>query len=158
MNLARSGLVDSIQVIYNIFEQRPAEALLPAAQEAQVGVLARVPFEEGLLTGTLRPGHRFAEGDWRAEWLTPERLAEGSRRVEALKSFLTPECPTLAALALRFILSHPAISSVIPGMRRVAHVEENARVSDGRALEAEALRQLKDHAFAHGWQYPWSAA
>ncbi len=157
VNLARSGLVDSIQVIYNIFEQRPAEQLLPAAQEGRVGILARVPFEEGLLTGTLGPGYRFPKGDWRAEWLTPERLAEGARRVEALKRFLAPDRPTLAALALKFIISHPAVTSVIPGMRRVAHVEANVAVSDGVPLDEDTLRQLRSHAFAHGWKYPWSA-
>ena len=157
VNLAREGLVDSVQVIYNIFEQRPAEQLLPAALAGGVGILARVPFEEGLLTGTLRPGHRFPEGDWRAEWLTPERLEEGARRVDALRAFLAPDRPTLPALALKFILSHPAVSSVIPGMRRVAHVEANTAVSDGILLDEETLRQLHAHAYTHGWKYPWSA-
>ncbi|MGQ9684028.1 MAG: aldo/keto reductase [Anaerolineae bacterium] len=157
VGLAQAGLVNSIQVIYNIFEQRPAEQLFPAAQQTNTGIIVRVPFEEGLLTGALKPGYVFPEGDWRAEWLTPARLEEGARRVEALKAFLAPDRPTLAALALKFVLSHPAVSSVIPGMRRVAHVEANAAVSDGVLLSAEVLEQLKQHAFAHGWSYPWSA-
>ncbi|MFB3881927.1 MAG: aldo/keto reductase [Armatimonadota bacterium] len=156
VGLVESGLIDSVQVIYNIFEQRPAERLLPAAQERGVGIIVRVPFEEGLLTGNLKPGHVFDEGDWRAKWLTPERLAEAAPRVEALRGFLAADRPTLAALALKFCLSHPAVSTVIPGMRREAHVEANAAVSDGRLLSAEELSSLREHAFVHGWGYPWS--
>jgi aryl-alcohol dehydrogenase-like predicted oxidoreductase len=156
-NLARSGLVDSIQVIYNIFEQRPAERLLPAALEGQTGIIVRVPFEEGLLTGALRPGYRFGEGDWRGEWLNDERLREAASRVEALRPFLGPDRPTLPILALKFVLSHPAVSTVIPGMRREAHVEANVQASDGIPLDEEALESLRSHAFVHGWAYPWSS-
>jgi len=158
VGLVQSGLIDSVQVIYNIFEQRPAERLLPAALEHHVGIIVRVPFEEGLLTGKMGPGYAFDEGDWRAEWLTPERLEEAARRVEGLKPFLAEDRPTLAALALKFVLSHPAVSTVIPGMRRVAHVEANCAVSDGQLLAAEDVQALRAHAFAHGWSYPWSQA
>jgi len=157
VNLARSGLVDSIQVVFNIFEQRPVEQLFGAAQPSGTGILARVPFEEGLLTGNFTPGHIFEAGDWRAEWLTPDRLAEAARRVDALQPFLAPECPTLAALGLKFCLSFPAVSSVMPGMRHARHVEPNVAVSDGRLLDSETLEKLKAHAFPHGWSYPWSA-
>lgn len=157
VNLVKSGLIDTVQVIYNIFEQRPDEQLLPAALEQNVGILARVPFEEGLLTGTLRPGHTFPQGDWRASWLTPERLQIAHEKVEALRQYLAPDRPTLAALALKFILSNPAVSTVIPGMRRVENVEANTAVSDGVLLPADVLEQLREHAFAHGWFYPWSA-
>jgi aryl-alcohol dehydrogenase-like predicted oxidoreductase len=156
VNLARSGRVHSVQVIYNIFEQRPAEQLLPAAQEAGVGIIVRVPFEEGLLTGKMGPDYSFEEGDWRRDWLTRERLEEAARRVKALEAFLTPDRPTLSALALKFCLSHPAVSTVIPGMRRVRHVEENCAVSDGALLSEAELAALREHAFAHGWSYPWS--
>ncbi len=156
VELVRSGLIDTVQVIYNIFEQRPAEQLLPAALEHNVGIIVRVPFEEGLLTGKMGPDYVFDEGDWRARWLTPERLQEAARRVEALKSFLSDKCPTLPILALKFVLSHPAVSTVIPGMRRVAHVEADCAASDGRLLSAEELEALKEHAFVHGWKYPWS--
>jgi aryl-alcohol dehydrogenase-like predicted oxidoreductase len=158
VGLVKSGLTDTVQVIYNIFEQRPAEALLPAALEHEVGIIVRVPFEEGLLTGRFGPDHTFEEGDWRAEWLTPERLQEAARRVEALQPFLAEDRPTPAALALKFCLSHPAVSTVIPGMRRTAHVEANCAVSDGRLLSAEEVEELKKHAFVHGWSYPWSQA
>lgn len=155
--LAKSGLIDTVQVIYNIFEQRPEEKLFPAALEQNVGILARVPFEEGLLTGAFPPGHTFAEGDWRGRWLTPERLEIAHEKVRALEQFLTPDKPTLAALALKFCLSHPAVSTVIPGMRREKNVIANAAVSDGRLLSAEEREALKSHAFVHGWFYPWNA-
>ncbi len=158
VDLVKSGLIDTVQVIYNIFEQRPAEALLPAALEQSVGIIVRVPFEEGLLTGRLGPDHEFEEGDWRASWLTAERLQEAAKRVEALKPFLAEDRSTLAALALKFCLSHPAVSTVIPGMRRVTHVESNCAVSDGQLLPDDELEALKDHAFTHGWSYPWSQA
>lgn len=158
VSLVESGLIDSVQVIYNIFEQRPAERLFPAALAHNVGIIVRVPFEEGLLTGKLGPGYQFPEGDWRARWLTPDRLAVAADRVEALKPFLAKDRPTLSALALKFVLSHPAVSTVIPGMRRAAHVEANCAVSDGKPLSAEKLEALKAHQFVHGWSYPWSQA
>lgn len=157
VNLVRSQRIESVQVIYNIFEQRPAEHLLPAALENGVGILARVPFEEGLLSGSLYPGMTFEEGDWRAEWATPERLEEAGRRVKALETFLDSQTPTLAALALKFILANPAVSTVIPGMRRVRHVELNAAVSDSQPLDADTVNALEAHRFIHGWSYPWSA-
>jgi len=158
VNLVKAGLVDSVQVIYNIFEQRPAEALLPAALEAGVGIIVRVPFEEGLLTGALKPGTKFDPNDWRGEWLTEERLVEADRRVQILKQYLSPECPTLACLALKFILSHPAVTTTIPGMRRTAHVEQNIIASDGKLLSKDLLEKLYQQAFVHGWKYPWSQA
>ncbi len=155
VNLINTGLIDTVQVIYNIFEQRPAEKLLPAAQKMGVGIFARVPFEEGLLTGSFPPGYTFSDKDWRREWLTPDRLAIAAPKVEVLKEFLAPDRPTLAALALKFCLAHPAVSSVIPGMRRVTSVEANAAASDGVPLLASVVEQLKEHAFVHGWFYPW---
>jgi aryl-alcohol dehydrogenase-like predicted oxidoreductase len=156
VGLVESGLIDTVQVIYNLFEQRPAERLLPVALEHGVGIIVRVPFEEGLLAGTMGPDYVFQPGDWRSGWLTPERLAEAARRVDALRPFLAPDRPTPAALALKFCLSDPAVSTVIPGMRRMAHVDANCAASDGRLLSAAELGALKAHAFAHGWSYPWS--
>jgi aryl-alcohol dehydrogenase-like predicted oxidoreductase len=156
VGLVEAGLADTVQVIYNIFEQRPAEALLPAALANQVGIIVRVPFEEGLLTGKLGPDYRFEDDDWRAEWLTPARLAEAQQRVEALRPFLAADRPTLAALALKFCLSEPAVSTVIPGMRSRAHVDANCAVSDGILLTAVAMAALRGHRFTHGWSYPWS--
>ncbi len=156
VDLVNSGRVDTVQVIYNIFEQRPAERLFPAAREQNVGIIARVPFEEGLLTGTIRPGHEFPEGDWRAGWLTPDRLEEAARRVDALRPYLAEDRPTLAALALKFCLHPDEVSTVIPGMRRPEHVEANAAVTDTAPLPDDVVAALRDHAFVHGWAYPWS--
>ena len=154
-DLVRSGLVDTVQVIYNIFEQRPAETLLPEARQHEVGVIGRVPLEEGILTGRIGPDTKFPRGDWRIKWLTPLRLREVAERVERLKPFLADDRPTLTALALKFSLSHPAISTIIPGMRSVDHVEANVAVSDGKLLPDSVLEALKAHAFVHGWSYPW---
>lgn len=156
VSLVELGLIDSVQVIFNIFEQRPMEQLLPAARKHNVGIIVRVPFEEGLLTGKMGPGYQFEQGDWRASWATPERRAEAQKRVEQLKPFLAPDRPTYAALALKFILSHPAVSTVIPGMRKIRHVEENVKVSDGKLLSGPDFEALKAHKFIHGWSYPWS--
>ena len=155
-NLVKTGWIDSVQVIYNIFEQRPEEQLFPAALEHNVGILARVPFEEGLLTGAYQPGHQFAADDWRKDWMTPDRLEIAREKVEALRPFLAPDRRTLAALALKFCLSHPAVSTVIPGMRSLKNVEANTAASDGVLLDEETRQALKAHAFVHGWAYPWS--
>lgn len=155
-SLVESGMVDSIQVIYNIFEQRPAEELLPAALAKRVGIIVRVPFEEGLLTGELGPGYAFDEEDWRRNWLDEGRLTEVARRTEALREFVDEQTPTLASLALKFCLAHPAVSSVIPGMRRLRNVDANVAVSGSTALGADVVEQLKKHEFVHGWAYPWA--
>jgi aryl-alcohol dehydrogenase-like predicted oxidoreductase len=143
-------------VIYNLFEQRPAEALLPAALVGGVGIIVRVPFEEGLLTGKLLPGHKFEPGDWRAGWLNEERLQESAQRVKALEAFLSPDTPDLPTLALKFTLCHPAVTTTIPGMRSIRHVEQNLAASDGKLLDQPTLEKLKAHAFPHGWSYPWA--
>ena len=154
VRLAQSGRVDAIQVIYNIFEQAPEQDLFPAALANGVGILPRVPFEEGALTGTLRPGATFHPDDWRGQYFTPERLAEVETHVAPLKAFLDADTPTLALLALRYCLHHPAVSSVLPGMRRLTNVDANMQASDAR-LSEEAITQLHSHAWRHGWSYPW---
>ncbi len=156
VNLVKAGLVDSVQVIYNIFEQRPAEQLFPAALEQGVGILARVPFEEGVLTGAFKPGHVFEPGDWRKDWLTPERLQIANNKLDALRENLDENAPDLATLALKFILSHPAVTTTMPGMRKLRNVEANVRASDGNLLNKEALEKLRAQAFWHGWYYPWN--
>jgi aryl-alcohol dehydrogenase-like predicted oxidoreductase len=153
----KMGLLDTVQVIYNIFEQRPSERLLPAALEANTGIIVRVPFEEGLLAGKMGPGYQFTEGDWRAEWLTPDRLQEASTRVEKLKPFLKADTPDLATLALQFCLSHAAVSTVIPGMRTKEQVAGKVQASNGKLLTEQEVKALQSHQFVHGWPYPWSA-
>ncbi|HEX8251262.1 MAG TPA: aldo/keto reductase [Pyrinomonadaceae bacterium] len=141
---ARSGLIDAVQVIYNIFDQNPEDELFPACVEMDVAVIARVPFDEGTLTGTLTRDSRWAEGDWRNSYFVPENLIPSVERAEALAS-VVPETMTMPELALRFILSNQAVSTVIPGMRKTAHVESNIAASDAGALSGELLAELRKH-------------
>lgn len=142
-----SGLFDAVQVIYNIFDPTPAAELLPACQRHGVGVLARVPLDEGGLTGTITPATVFPKGDFRNDYFRGDRKRQVFERAEALKAELGEEARTLPELALRFCLSHDAVSTVIPGMRRLATVEANAAVSDGRRLSPALLARLAAHAW-----------
>ena len=151
LKLAASGEIDSIQVIYNIFEQVPAEKLFPVCREHDVAVIVRVPFDEGSLTGMLTPETRFPRGDWRAGYFKGERLADTCARVEKLKESLRPGVSSLSDLALKFVLSHPVVSTVIPGMRRVRNVEANCAVSDGKHLTPDELERLKAHAWTRNF-------
>jgi aryl-alcohol dehydrogenase-like predicted oxidoreductase len=155
VRIVESGKITCVQAIYNIFDQQPQQRLFPAAIAREVGVIGRVPLFEGLLSGGIRPGIPFAENDWRGKFFRPERLEGAYRRVELLKGLLDAETPTLASLALKFCLSHPAVSTVIVGMTNPKHVEANCAVSDGNPLSLDKLEQLKLHAFKHGWVYPW---
>ncbi len=154
VRLAQSGRVDAIQVIYNLFEQTPEQALFPAALANGVGILVRVPFEEGALTGALVPGAQFHPDDWRGAYFTPERLAEVERHVAPLRDRLTPGTPSLPLLALRFCLHHPAVSAVLPGMRKLPNVEANMSAPDV-ALTPDAISALRSADWDHGWTYPW---
>lgn len=142
-----SGLIDSVQVIFNIFDQSPHDELFPLCRAHGVGVIARVPFDEGSLTGTLRPDTRFPPGDFRSQYFRGDRLAETCRRVERLAFLVRDEIKSLAQAALKFCLSHPEVSTVIPGMRRPEHVEENCAVSDGIPLKPAELEALRAHAW-----------
>jgi aryl-alcohol dehydrogenase-like predicted oxidoreductase len=139
-----TGLIDSVQVVYNIFDQAPEDELFSACQRLGVAVIARVPFDEGSLTGTLRSDSSWPEGDFRNIYFHPEHLQATLPRVERLTS-LVPEGLTLPQLALRFILDHPAVTTVIPGMRRISHVEQNLAVSDRPPLSGELRRRLREH-------------
>ena len=146
-NVLRSldaGIIDCVQVVYNIFDQAPEDVLFPECQRRGIGIIARVPFDEGSLTGTLRPGMSWPEGDFRNVYFTPENLAETLARVEPLEKVVA-QGSDLPELALRFILQHPAVSTVIPGMRRVTNVQRNMRVSDGVALSPEIYGALRAH-------------
>lgn len=146
-----SGLFDSVQVIYNIFDQGPEEALLPLCAEHQVGVIVRVPLDEGGLTGTITPETTFPKGDFREEYFRGERKREVHARASALTELLGDEARTLPELALRFCLSHDAVSTVIPGMRRLTTVESNSTVSDGRRLSPALRDKLRAHAWARNF-------
>jgi aryl-alcohol dehydrogenase-like predicted oxidoreductase len=140
----RTGLVDSVQVIYNIFDQNPEEELLPACVEMDVAVIARVPFDEGTLTGTLTKESSWPEGDWRNTYFVPDNLIPSVERAEALKAIL-PQGMNMAEMALRFILSNPAVSTTIPGMRKKAHVESNISTSDAGTLPESLISELRNH-------------
>ncbi|MFN2578177.1 MAG: aldo/keto reductase [Pyrinomonadaceae bacterium] len=143
----RSGLIDSVQVIYNIFDQNPEDELFPACLEMDVAVIARVPFDEGTLTGTLNKDSKWPEGDWRNIYFVPENLIPSVERAEELKR-LVPPGMTLPEMALRFILSNRAVSTIIPGMRKVANVVSNIGASDAGPLSNKLLSELR----AHRWE------
>ncbi|MFQ5848830.1 MAG: aldo/keto reductase [Candidatus Methylomirabilales bacterium] len=147
LEVVRSGIVDTVQVIYNIFDQSPATALFPLCQQADVGVIARVPLDEGGLTGTLRPDMSLDPDTFQGYYFRGERLQQTCTRAERLRPFLRDGVETLPRLALKFCLSHPAVSTVIPGMRRPAHVDDNCAVSDAPALTREEREGLTAHAW-----------
>jgi aryl-alcohol dehydrogenase-like predicted oxidoreductase len=139
-----SGLVDVVQVIYNIFDQAPEDKLFPLCRENNIGVIARVPLDEGSLGGQMTPETRFPASDWRAKYFGPENLAATLPRVEALNQ-IVPAGMTLPEMALRFVLSHPAVSTTIVGMRKLDHVRQNVALSDAGPLDAALLGKLKAH-------------
>jgi aryl-alcohol dehydrogenase-like predicted oxidoreductase len=143
--LVRSGVVDTVQVIYNVFDQAPADTLLPACAEHGVGVIVRVALDEGGLTGRITAGTTFPPGDFRNRYFKGDRPAEVERHVDALTAALGIQPEELAETALRYVLSAPAVSTVIPGMRTVRNAERNAAVSDGRLLDADRLALLAEH-------------
>jgi aryl-alcohol dehydrogenase-like predicted oxidoreductase len=159
----KTGQIDAVQVIYNIFDQNPEDELFPVCDEMRVAVIARVPFDEGTLTGTLTKESRWPEGDWRNTYFVPENLIPSVERADALKETLT-SCSrehkgeheiTMPELALRFILSNPTVSTVIPGMRKLSHVKSNIEASDAGPLPADLLAKLKKHRWVRK-PAPWS--
>ena len=140
----RTGLVDSVQVVYNIFDQAPEDELFPLCRELGVAVIARVPLDEGGLTGTLTPVSRWPADDWRTTYFTPHNLTETLSRVEALRSILPPGM-TLPELALRFVLSNLDVSVVIPGMRRPDRVRANLTTSAAAPLDPVLRSILREH-------------
>jgi aryl-alcohol dehydrogenase-like predicted oxidoreductase len=140
----KSGIIDAVQVIYNIFDQNPKDELFPACREHNVGVIARVPFDEGTLTGTLSKDSTWPEGDWRNTYFVPENLNSSIDHAEALKP-LVPEGMTMPEMALRFILGESTVSTIIPGMRKLNHVEANIATSDAGMLDAALMNELEKH-------------
>ncbi len=140
----RAGGVDALQVIYNVFDQAPEDALFPLCQELGVAVIARVPFDEGSLAGQLRADAEFPEGDFRRTYFGPENLAPTLKRVDALRAALPKSLP-LPEGALRFAISHPAVSTVIPGMRHLSHVRSNVEAVGRGALPPAELAKLRTH-------------
>ena len=150
----RSGKIDAVQVIYNIFDQNPEDELFPACEEMNVAVIARVPFDEGTLTGTLTKDTTFPADDWRSHYFAPENLVPSVERTDALKP-LIPEGSTMAEMALRFILSNKTVSTIIPGMRKLRNVEANIGASDLGQLPDDLMSELKKHRWVRK-PAPWS--
>ncbi len=146
-----TGLVDSVQVIYNIFEQSPEDELFPYCQKNGIGVIVRVPFDEGSLTGKITPGTTFPEGDFRNVYFSGGRKQEAWERASVIVADLGISLDELPSIALRFCLSHPAVSTVIPGMRSTGHVAANTAVSDAGPLPEETLRKLREHRWARNF-------
>jgi aryl-alcohol dehydrogenase-like predicted oxidoreductase len=149
----RTGVVDSVQVVYNIFDQSPEDELFPVCRELDIAVIARVPFDEGSLTGTLTHASTWPEGDWRRIYFTPENLSKTLERVDRLKQ-ITPPGMDLPDLALRFILANPTVSTVIPGMRKTSHVDRNLAVADGSRLPPATLQLLRTHRWDRSVEIP----
>ena len=140
----RTGLIDAVQVIYNIFDQAPEDNLFPLCRELNIGVIARVPFDEGTLTGTMTKETTFPKDDWRSTYFVPQNLNASIDHADALKPVI-PTGMTMPEMALRFILSNPDVSTTIPGMRKIKNVIANMQASDGEGLPAALLEELKQH-------------
>jgi aryl-alcohol dehydrogenase-like predicted oxidoreductase len=140
-----TGALDTVQVIYNVFDQSPEDDLFPACREHGVGVIARVPLDEGGLTGRIGPDTEFADDDFRASYFRGERMQELTERVGAITADLGIAPEELPEIALRFVLSEPTVSTVIPGMRSVRNVERNVAVSDGRGVPEGWRERLRAH-------------
>ena len=145
LRLIESGAVDTVQVIYNVFDQSPEDELFPACLKHDIGVIARVPLDEGGLTGTIKPDSEFAEDDHRSDYFRGDRPGQVHERVEAIASDLGIGEDEVPGTALRYVLSEPAVSSVIPGMRSKRNVERNVAVSDGARLGTEEREALHRH-------------
>jgi len=153
LRLVESGAVETVQVILNVFDQSPEDELLPACREHDVGVIVRVPFDEGALTGRITRDTTFADGDFRSRYFGDGRLEEVHEHVDAILADLAIARDELPEIALRWILAHDEVSTVIPGMRSVRNVERNMAVSDGRRLSEEQLERLRAHRWVRNF-YP----
>jgi aryl-alcohol dehydrogenase-like predicted oxidoreductase len=140
----QTNLIDVVQVIYNIFDQNPEDRLFPLCEQMNIGVIARVPFDEGTLTGTLTKDTKFPDDDFRSTYFCEENLIPSVERAERLRS-LIPEGMTMAEMALRFILANKNVGTTIPGMRKIRNVKANMATGDGKALPENLLQELKKH-------------
>ncbi|HMR66393.1 MAG TPA: aldo/keto reductase, partial [Anaerolineae bacterium] len=144
LNSLRTGLIDAVQVIYNIFDQAPEDELFPVCRELNIGVIARVPFDEGSLTGKLTKETTWPQGDWRNTYFVQENLKASVDRAEALRPLIQAGM-TMPELALRFILANSDVSTIIPGMRQPHHVRANIATSDTSGLDPALVEQLREH-------------
>ncbi|HYT62735.1 MAG TPA: aldo/keto reductase, partial [Gemmatimonadales bacterium] len=153
LRVLEDPIFETAQVIYNIYDRSPERALFPLAKRKPLGIIVRVPFDEGALTGQIKADTVFPPGDWRAGYFAGKRKAEAERRAKGLSGLLNRDVETLPELALRFCLSAPEVSTVIPGMRRPAHVRQNVAAVEKGPLSPEMLSKLKSHAWDKNW-YP----
>jgi aryl-alcohol dehydrogenase-like predicted oxidoreductase len=151
IRLIETGEVDTVQVIHNIFEQAPEDRLYPACEQHQVGVIVRVPFDEGSLTGKITPDTKFDSSDFRSQYFSGDRKQQVYDRVQKIVSDLGISLDQMPETALRYILSHPAVSTVIPGMRSVRNVERNCQATNGRGLPKEQVEGLRAHRWEHNF-------
>ena len=147
-----TGLIDAVQVVYNVLDQNPEDELFPACREKEIAIIARVPFDEGSLTGTLTAGSSWPAGDFRNIYFRAENLRPTLERIERLRP-VVPRDMTMPELALRHILQSPDVSTVIPGMRKLRHVEENIAVSDERPFPAGLMAELRKHRWDRSVDY-----
>jgi aryl-alcohol dehydrogenase-like predicted oxidoreductase len=151
IKLVETGVLDTVQVIHNIFEQAPEDQLFPTCERHQVGVIVRVPFDEGSLTGKTTPDTRFEPDDFRNNYFRGDRKKQVYERVQKIVSDLGIHLEQMPEIALRYVLSHKAVSTVIPGMRSVRNVERNCQTGDGRGLPSEQVAKLKAHRWEHNF-------
>jgi aryl-alcohol dehydrogenase-like predicted oxidoreductase len=153
IDLMRGGWVDTVQVIYNIFEQDPAAELLPAALEHNVGIIVRVVFDEGVLTGKYTPDTTFPDDDFRVRYFAGDRLERAVKRVEKIKAEVAETGMSMPEVALKWVLAHPAVSTIIPGIRNVAQAEANAAASNSAPMSEEMVVRLREHAWLRNFWY-----
>lgn len=153
IDLMRQGYLDVVQVIYNIFEQEPAAELLPTAEAHNVGVIVRVAFDEGVLTGKYKEDHRFPDGDFRNRYFSGHRLQRAVRRVDAVRKIIEGSGRDLPGTALKFVLAHPAVSTVITGIRNPAQARMNTAVSDAPDPPEDVLEALRGCIWRRGFWY-----
>jgi len=147
LEIIKTGLIDSVQVIYNIFDQSPEKRLFPLALERDIGVVARVPLDEGALTGKIDQFAQFEPTDFRARYFQGDRKKQVAERVAAIQRDLQLSNGAMPEVALRFCISHPAVSSVIPGMRTRANVDFNCSIPGKGPLPDKVIAILKKHAW-----------
>jgi aryl-alcohol dehydrogenase-like predicted oxidoreductase len=153
IDLMRGGWVDTVQVIYNIFEQDPAAELLPAALEHNVGIIVRVVFDEGVLTGKYTPDMTFPDDDFRVRYFAGDRLERAVKRVEKIKAEVAETGMSMPEVALKWVLAHPVVSTIIPGIRNVAQAEANAAASNSAPMSEEMVVRLREHAWLRNFWY-----
>ncbi len=153
IDLMRGGWVDAVQVIYNLFDQEPAAELLDVAKECGVGIIVRVAFDEGALTGKFTPETKFAPDDFRAKYFEGDRLGRAIAHADEIKKDLVGSGYTLPQAALKWVLAHPAVSTVIPGIRNISQAEANCGVSDLPAMPDALVTKLRRHNWRRGVWY-----